>query len=58
MRYHVDLPDPLRIGTKQCEKWTNIDTFDSKEEAIEFIREHIDSTVDENGKICLLAESE
>lgn len=51
--FWVDLPIPTKLGPET--EWTNIATFDTREEAIKFIQENIDSS-SKDGTINLITE--
>lgn len=46
----VDIP----VKTEEGMNWTNVAEFSSKEEALAWIRKHIDSNCDDEGRISLL----
>jgi hypothetical protein len=47
-KFFVDLP------TSDREYWSNVGTFDTKEEALKFVQENYGA--DQNGKVCLVSE--
>lgn len=51
--FWVDLPIPMKLGPEA--EWTNVATFDSREEAIQFIQENIDGS-SKDGTINLITE--
>lgn len=52
----VDIPTRECVNNDEC-YWENLAQFETREEAIAFIREHIDPNCDDEGRICLLTES-
>ena len=55
--WYVDLPTQEMINNDNG-SWKNVGLFNSKEEALKFIREHIDPNCDDDGKISLLSGGE
>jgi len=54
--YYLDIPTRECVGNPGG-SWEHIETFDSKEKALAFIREHF-GPCDENGNVCLLTEGQ
>lgn len=57
----LDLPNPHSDLTDPENPWVNYTTFhgpNAKQEAIAFIREHIDPNCDDEGRINLLTEGD
>jgi len=52
----VDIPTRDCVGNDDG-SWEMLGEFDTREEAVAFIREHIDPNCDDEGRICLLTES-
>lgn len=55
--YYVDIPTMETIKDGPEGAWTNVGTFSSKSEAIEWIRDNI-GYCDDEGRICLLTHME
>ena len=51
--FYVDLPNPYSLG--DMAEWTNVATFYTREEAIQFIKDNIDGS-SEDGTIRILTE--
>jgi hypothetical protein len=49
--FAVDIPHVSRIDSGE---WTNLATFKTKEEAIQWAQEHLGA--DEEGRICVISE--
>lgn len=57
MPVYVDIPDPVSVGTPEG-YWRPVGVFPDKRAAIEWIREHIDSSCDDEGRVCLVTDAE
>lgn len=53
--YFVDIPNINSIREGRSEEWINVESFDTKEKAIEYAQEFLGA--DENGMICVISQS-
>lgn len=53
MAYYVDIPTLATINDGGEGAWTNVGTFETKEQAVAWVRENV-GYCDDDGNICLL----
>ena len=49
----VDIPDINAIRNGNADEWVNVETFVSKQEAIDWAKKHLNA--DNNGMICVIS---
>ena len=52
--FYVDIPTPETVKSDDG-SWVNLSTFNSKPEAVEYIRRHI-GPCDDEGRVCLITQ--
>ena len=53
--YYVDIPTKECILDDPDTGWANVGIFSTKEEAVSFIRRHIDPNCDDEGRVSLIS---
>lgn len=56
-KFYVDIPDSEAVLSRNIQEgMISVEQFDTKKEAVNFIRQYIDANVDDEGRICLISE--
>ena len=53
LNFAVDIPSAITNHRGEYQEWINIEFFKTKQEAIDFVKEHFGA--DENGMVCLVS---